>query len=175
MKKLVLIVALLISSFAIVTATAQINVSLKANIGAQPVWGPTGYDHVEYYYMPDIHVFYYVPGRQYIYQQRGRWIYANSLPSQYHNYNINNGYKVVINDRTPYRHAETYRAKYAEYKGHHDQEIIRNSHDSRYYEIKDHPEHNNWKRDRDHNQQNNNHNQPENNHNQHDNNNRPNQ
>jgi hypothetical protein len=157
MKKLILIVALLFSGFIFGTATAQLNVSVRANIGVQPVWGPVGYDHVEYYYMPDIHVFYYVPGHQYIYQQRGRWVYARSLPYRFHNYDIYNGYKVVINDRYPYRRAETYRAKYAEYKGHHDQEIIRNSRDSRYYEIRGHPEHNNWKRD--HNQQKKDHNQ----------------
>jgi len=162
MKKSVLIVALLFSGFVIGTATAQVHVSLRANIGSQPVWGPTGYDHAEYYYMPDIHVFYYIPGRQYIYQQRGRWVYANSLPSRFHNYDIYNGYKVVVNDRYPYRHAETYRSKYAEFKGHHDQEIIRNSHDSRYYEIKDHPEHNNWKKGQ--NQHNNDHDQRNNDH-----------
>jgi hypothetical protein len=149
MKKSVLIVTLLFSVFVFGTATAQLNVSVRANIGAQPIWGPIGYDHVEYYYMPDIHVFYYVPAHRYYYQQGGRWVYSSSLPYRFHNYDIYNGYKVVINDPYPYRHAETYRTKYAEYKGHHNQEIIRNSHDSRYYEIKDHPEHNNWKREHD--------------------------
>jgi hypothetical protein len=72
---------------------------------------------------------------------------------------------VVINDPYPYRHAETYRTKYAEYKGHHNQEIIRNSRDSRYYEIKDHPEHNNWKRDQ--NQQKNDHDGRKDDHKQH--------
>jgi len=151
MKKSIIILALLLSGFAFQTATAQINVNLRANIGSQPVWGPVGYDHVEYYYMPDIDVFYYVPKHQYYYQQRGRWIYSSTLPARFHNYNVNNGYKVVVNDPYPYRHADTYRTKYAEYKGHHDQEIIRNSHDSRYYEIKDHPEHNKWKREHDQN------------------------
>ena len=164
MKKTVLIVAIL-SGFLFGTATAQLNVNVRANIGNQPVWGPVGYDHVEYYYMPDIDVYYYVPTHRYYYQQRGRWVYANSLPYRFHNYDIYNGYKVVINDRYPYRHAESYRAKYAEYKGHHDQEIIRNSRDARYYEIKDHPEHNNWKRE--HDQRNNDHNQRKDDHNQH--------
>ena len=165
MKKSVLIVALLFSGFVFGTATAQMNVSVRANIGVHPIWGPIGYDHVEYYYMPDIHVFYFVPGRRYYYQQRGRWVYSSSLPYRFHDYDIYNGYKVVINDPYPYRHAETYRTKYAEYKGHHNQEIIRNSHDSRYYEIKDHPEHNNWKRDQ--NQQKNDHNRKKDDHRQH--------
>jgi hypothetical protein len=165
MKKSILIVALLFSGFIFGTAKAQLNVNVRANIGAQPLWGPVGYDHVEYYYMPDIHVFYYVPGHRYYYKQRGRWVYSSSLPYRFRNYDIYNEYKVVINDPYPYRHAETYRTKYAEYKGHHNQEIIRNSRDSRYYEIKDHPEHNNWKRDQ--NQQKNDHDRRKDDHKQH--------
>jgi hypothetical protein len=126
-------------------AKAQVHVDVRLNVGTQPVWGPVGYDYVDYYYMPDIDVFYYVPRHQYIYLQSGRWIFASSLPSRYHNYDINRGYKVVVNEPTPYRNAAIYRTKYAGYKGNHGQEIIRNSHDSRYWENKNHPEHNKWK------------------------------
>jgi hypothetical protein len=147
MKKTILIVALLLSGFLFKTVTAQVHVRLNVNIGSQPVWGPVGYDHVEYYYMPDIDAFYYVPRHQYIYQQRGRWVFASSLPPRYHNYDLYSGYKVVINDPYPYRHAETYRSQYSGYKGRGDQEVIRNSHDPRYFEISDHPEHNKWRND----------------------------
>jgi hypothetical protein len=146
MKKTFLIIALLTGCFAFHQANAQLRVSFKINIATQPVWGPVGYDHVEYYYMPDIDAYYYVPTSQYIYLQRGRWIFAASLPSRFH-YDINTGYKVVVNDRTPYRHPEIYRTKYASYKGRHDQEIIRNSRDSRYFENKNHPEHNKWEQE----------------------------
>ena len=132
--------------FAFQDANAQLRVSLKLNIATQPVWGPVGYDHVEYYYMPDIDAYYYVPTSQYIYLQSGRWIFASSLPSRFR-YDINTGYKVVINDRTPYRRPDVYRARYASYKGRHDQETIRNSHDSRYFENKNHPEHDKWKQE----------------------------
>ena len=150
MKKTILIAALLLSGFAFTAATAQIRVNIRANIGAQPVWGPVGYDHVEYYYMPDIDAWYYVPTRQYIYQDRGRWSFAESLPPRYHNYDVYSGYKVVVNDPKPYRNAPKYRTMYAPYKGRH-QEIIRNSHDARYFEIKDHPEHNKWRNEHDRN------------------------
>ena len=144
MKKTIMIIALLAGGLVVQTASAQVRASLRINVGSQPVWGPVGYDHVEYYYMPDIDAYYYVPTQQYIYLQRGHWIYASSLPSRYH-YNINTGYKVVINERAPYRHPDTYRARYASYKGRHDQKIIRDSHDSRYFENKNHPEHHKWK------------------------------
>jgi hypothetical protein len=150
MKKTILVLTLLLSGFVFESATAQVRISLKANIGVQPGWGPTGYDHVEYYYMPDIDAFYYVPSRQYIYLDRGRWIFTASLPSRFHDYNINTGYKVVVNENKPYRNAATYRTKYASYKGHHDQDIIRNSQEPKYFESKDHPEHNKWKKDHNH-------------------------
>jgi hypothetical protein len=147
MKKTILIVTLLLSGFVFQFASAQVGVRLNVNIGTQPVWGPVGYDHVEYYYMPDIDAFYYVPRHQYIYQQRGRWVFASSLPARYNNYDLYSGYKVVINDPTPYRHADTYRSQYGSYRGRHDQEVIRNSQDPRYFEVKDHPQHNQWRND----------------------------
>jgi hypothetical protein len=147
MKKSIFVAAFVLSGFVFQTATAQVRVNLKANIAVQPVWGPVGYDHAEYYYMPDIDAYYSVPKHQYVYQERGRWTFAASLPARFH-YDLNSGYKVVINDDPkPYLHAATYRTKYAQYKGHHDQQIIRNSHEQKYFEIKDHPEHSKWKPD----------------------------
>jgi hypothetical protein len=113
--------------------------------------GPVGYDHVEYYYMPDIDVFYYVPNRQYIYEEHRQWRFTTTLPARFHGYDIYNTYKVVINDdQRPYRNANIYRTKYAQYKGRHDQPIIRNSDDQKYWEIKDHPKHNQWNKNRNH-------------------------
>src|SRR4051794_40370768 len=109
MKKTILITSLLLTGLLFNTVTAQVRVSSRANIGEQPVWGPVGYDHVEYYYMPDIDAFYHVPSRQYIYQERGRWLFATSLPRRFHKYNVYNGYKVVVNEPKPYRRAENYR------------------------------------------------------------------
>jgi hypothetical protein len=146
MKKTVFIVTLLIGGFAFQQASAQVRVSLRVNITSQPVWGPDGYDHVEYYYMPDIDAYYYVPTRQYIYQQRGRWIFATSLPSRF-NYNVYTGYKVVVNEPRAYRNAATHRTKYASYKGRRDQGTIRDSREPRYFENRNHPEHNKWKQE----------------------------
>jgi len=153
MKKVTLITALLFSGFLFQAANAQVRVSLQMNIGSQPVWGPVGYSHVEYYYMPDIDVYYNVPSRQYIYMERGNWIFAAALPIRYNYYNIYTGYKVVINEPNPYRNAQVYRTKYGSYRGNHGQQTIRDSRDSRYYQIKEHPEHNRWQQDQDHRRQ----------------------
>jgi hypothetical protein len=126
-------------------------------LATQPLWGPEGYDRAEYYYMPDIDVFYNIPNRQYIYLERGRWVFARNLPQRYHDFDLYTGYKVVVNDYKPYRNAASYRTKYASFRGNHDQRAIRNSQDSRYFENKDHPEHNKWQNDRnEHNNGNNN-------------------
>jgi hypothetical protein len=130
---------------------AQVAVRLNLNIGNQPVWGPTGYDHVEYYYLPDIETYYNVSQHRFYYFEGGRWISRSHLPSRYHDYDFYNSYKVVVNEREPYRNHKTYRDQYSSYKGRHDQQLIRDSRDSRYYVIKDHPEHSNWIKQQKHN------------------------
>jgi hypothetical protein len=136
--------ALIVAVFMSNAVDAQISFSIGVNVDRQPVWGPTGYDHVDYYYMPDIGVYYYVPQHMYYYNEGGRWIHRSSLPPRYRGYDMYHSYKVVINEPTPYRNDKMYREKYASYKGRHDQEVIRDSHDSRYFVNKNHPEHKNW-------------------------------
>jgi hypothetical protein len=131
MKKLILGAALLLSSFAF-KADAQLKVNFNLNIGSQPEWGPTGYDYVEYYYMPDIDAYYYVPGHQYVYQQNNAWVRTTTLPSRYRNFDVYNSYKVVVNQPQPWRNQAAIRAKYARYKGKKGQTIIRDSRDSKY-------------------------------------------
>ncbi len=139
------------------TSNAQVNVNF--NLDTQPAWGPTGYDYVEYYYLPDIDVYYYVPQHRYYYYNRGQWHYSTRLPSRYSNYDIYNSYKVVVNERDPWRNNQNYREKYSSYKDRHDQQPIRDSKDSKYFQNKYHPEHNNWVKQQKHdngNRQNNN-------------------
>lgn len=138
MKKLILAAALLVGCSMYQKADAQVSISLGLNIGSQPEWGPVGYDHASYYYMPDADVYYDVPNHQYVYFESNRWIHATALPARYH-FDPYNSYKVVINDRNPWERATTYRTRYARYKGR-KQVIIR---DSREVKYKDH-----WRGDR---------------------------
>lgn len=132
MKKIIFGAALLLSCFMLKTADAQLKINFNLNIGSQPDWGPTGYDHVEYYYLPDIDAYYYVPGHYYVYQQGNAWIHATTLPARYSNYNLYSGYKVVVNQANPWNNQAAIRAKYARYKGHRGQTAIRDSHDKKY-------------------------------------------
>ena len=124
-------------------ANAQVNVGI--NIGAQPVWGPVGYNNAEYYYLHDVDAYYYVPRRQFIYQEGPKWVFSTTLPPRYSGYDLYNGYKVVINDPRPYDRHNIYFVKYGSYKGKKGQMIIRDSHDERYWRIKAHPNHYKWK------------------------------
>jgi hypothetical protein len=132
MKKIILSAAIILSCFAIKTASAQVSVSLGLNIGSQPAWGPVGYDHASYYYMPDIDTYYDVPTHQYVYFDNNVWVHHTYLPVRYRNYDLYHGYKVVINDRNPWLRHDVYRTEYASYRGRHDQVVIRNSRDARY-------------------------------------------
>lgn len=124
---------------------AQVSVSLNFNIGSQPVWGPVGYDAVEYYYLPDIEVYYYVPQHVFYFNDGGRWVSVSSLPSRYRDYDLYKSYKVVVTEREPWRHHKNYKEKYFSYRNRHDQKSIRDSRDSKYFVNKNHPEHNKWK------------------------------
>lgn len=138
MKKLIIAASLLIGFMLARPASAQVQI----NIGSQPVWGPVGYDYVEYYYLPDIDMYYHVPSQQYVYLANNRWIFTPVLPPHFRNYDIYHGYKVVINQPRPYLRHDYYRNNYAQYRGYRTQPVIRDSRDSRYYGNQGRPDYN---------------------------------
>jgi len=139
MKKIIVSCMLFACVLGVKNATAQVRFNLNVNIGSQPTWGPVGYDHVEYYYLPDVEAYYYVPRHQFVYRSGSRWVFSSSLPGRYRNYDLNSGYKVVVNERDAYRNFDRDRSKYSGYRNRHDQQIIRNSNDPKYYVVKGHP------------------------------------
>lgn len=133
MKKFLLATTLFIGSMIYTSANAQVRVSMHANIGNQPQWGPAGYDYARFYYLPDLDMYYDVQAMQFVYFDRGRWVYTRALPVSYRNYDLYGGYKVVINDQRPFVHHDAYRNQYKRFKNcRNRQVVIRNSHDSRY-------------------------------------------
>ncbi len=133
MKKTILLIGLLIAGVSIQRSFAQVSVNI--NIGSQPLWGPTGYDYVQYYYLPDIDAYYNVANRQFIYMDRNRWVFANALPG-YYQCDLDRCYKVVVNDANPWMRADFYRNRYVQYRGYYDrQRIIRNTTDVRYVQV----------------------------------------
>ena len=141
MKKLIVLTLLLTCAlYNKVTAQAYTNV----NIVTQPLWGPTGYDHVEYYYFPDLDAYYYVPGAQYIYRVKKSWVTVTTMPLRFKNFDFYSAHKVVLNEPKPYMNDRGNKAQYAQYKKQHDQLAIRDSHEQKYLVKTDHPEHGKW-------------------------------
>lgn len=111
------LIAIAFFTCSIMQAQVQVNV----NVGTPPAWGPAGYTEVRYYYLPDIYTYYDVSTGHYIYLSNGKWTRATVLPVAYRNYNLYNGYKVVLHNyrgATPYVYYNTHKVKYPKgYKG----------------------------------------------------------
>jgi hypothetical protein len=135
MKKLFFAVAILFGCLTFKVADAQIRLNLGVNIGDQPEWGPVGYDHVEYYYVPGCEAYYYVPGHYWIYwgANTNQWVHSRNLPQgKQRNFDAYGAYKVVLNEPTPWLHHRENIARYNRFVNRRDQVVIRDSHDDRY-------------------------------------------
>ncbi|GEO02535.1 hypothetical protein AAE02nite_01990 [Adhaeribacter aerolatus] len=139
MKKFFIAAGLLLGVTLTLPAAAQLSV---INISSQPVWGPVGYDYVEYYYLPDIDIYYHVPTQQYVYFVNRHWVYSRVLPPHLRYYDFYRGYKVVMNEPRPYQYHDRYRRDYGHYRGRMGQPVIRDSRDARYFGNLGHPQYN---------------------------------
>lgn len=133
MKKYLLFASLIFAALLPLKSSAQINVNV--NLGSQPLWGPVGYDRAEYYYLPDIESYYYVPKKQFVYLNNNNWVFTPNPPARYANYNLYNGYKVVLNTPKPYLNYKNDKVKYAKYKGAKGQSSIKYSKDPKYTQV----------------------------------------
>ena len=103
------------------SSTIKSQVSVNVNIVSPPLWGPVGYTDYRYYYLPDVEAYYDVESSMFIYFGGGVWIHSTYLPGPYRNYDLYNGYKVVITDyrgNEPYIHFHNHQIKYKKgYRG----------------------------------------------------------
>jgi len=143
MKKITLLLALFTCVLMSEKSFAQ--VSFKINIGTQPIWGPVGYDYVEYYYLPDIEVYYNVSSQRYVYMEGRQWVSRKYLPLRYRGYDLYNSRKVVINERKPYMRHHDNKMRYLNSQDGHNRQSIRDSHEPKYYQNKYHPQHSQYK------------------------------
>ncbi|MGH2647390.1 MAG: hypothetical protein ACRDE8_07475 [Ginsengibacter sp.] len=142
MKKLMMMALLVISGLVYSSQTfAQLHVSI--NIGDQPAWAPEGTDNAEYYYIPDMDIYYDVPAHQFLYLQNRRWVRTSVLPTQYRKYDLYKVHKVPVNEARAYRNHRRDREEYAQYRGKFDQVSLRDSHDEKYKD-----NHDNWSNNR---------------------------
>ncbi|NCP21721.1 MAG: hypothetical protein COS42_03800 [Flavobacteriales bacterium CG03_land_8_20_14_0_80_35_15] len=96
----------------------QAQISVDIHFGTPPLWGPVEQPQVRYYYLPDVEAYYDLSSKRFIYFNGYRWVRSAYLPRAYRNYDLYNGYKVVMNDyrgNTPYIYFKEHQKKY--YKG----------------------------------------------------------
>ena len=117
MKNAILGLSFMIGMMISSVGFSQVNV--QVNLNSQPNWGPSGYKYVEYYYLPDLDMYYNVNKRKYVYQDHGKWIWVTALPAKHKGYNLYSGYKVVLYDKHPFSHYHQHKVKYAKYKNNH--------------------------------------------------------
>lgn len=114
MKKLILPAVLFASVLFYNTTEAQVRLNVNVNIG-RPAWGVPGNYAGDYYYLPEIDMYYNIPQRQFVYMDNGNWLFASELPYAYRGYDLYHGYKVVVNEPRPYLNYNVYRQRYNKY------------------------------------------------------------
>ncbi|MEO5777522.1 MAG: hypothetical protein ABIQ27_11495 [Flavobacterium sp.] len=84
-----------------------------------PDWGVAGYDVATYYYIPATETYYDIKNKEYVYMREGKWVRSNTMPVEYVDYDLYNGYKVVLTDENePFPHYNYLKSKYPKtYKG----------------------------------------------------------
>jgi hypothetical protein len=75
----------------------------------------TGYNTANYFYYPEIDTWYDIPNRRFVYFENNRWVYSDAISTKYRYYDIANAYRVAVDEKKPYLHADAYRAYYIDY------------------------------------------------------------
>ncbi len=129
MKKLFATLAI---SAALILCSAPVQAQ-EININIQPAWGPIGYDYAEFYYIPEIDVYYDVINQLFYYYSGGRWVGAHFLPVKYRKYDLYNMYKVVLNgEPQPWLFNRDHRRAYRHFRDDRTQVPIRHELSPRY-------------------------------------------
>lgn len=82
-----------------------------------PAWAPIHSAGVRYYYLPDIETYYDMLDNNFVYLEQGQWHFNATLPYHYNNYDLYNGYAIVLNSNVyqPWTHHQRYIANYPRY------------------------------------------------------------
>lgn len=93
MKKIIIL-----SVLVLIAASTKAQTTVNVNFGTPPVWAPADRVAVQYYYLPEIDVYYDVPQQQYIYLSKRNWVRAKELPARCRNYNLRAARVVYLTD-----------------------------------------------------------------------------
>jgi len=122
MKKLFILSAIAFGGLIYTATDAQIRVGVNLGYHAQPgvyAQGPAveatpayGNSNDEYYYLPDLGVYYDVTDQCYFYFDGTEWVSSPYLPGQYANYDWRSARRFEIIGFRPYLHDDFYRERY---------------------------------------------------------------
>jgi hypothetical protein len=99
-----------------ITGKTDAQVSVSPSPETPPMWGPIGYSHAKYYYLPDVEAYYDITKSMFIYLDGDTWIYSSTLPETSINCNLYKGYKVVLSGyrgTTPFTNFNSDSKRYA--------------------------------------------------------------
>jgi hypothetical protein len=98
----------------LVSSSIQAQVSVNLNIGTAPSWGL--WMHKQNTIICQMFKLIMTLELQFVYFGNNRWVRSRYLPRQYRNYDLYNGYKVVLNGyhgNRPYAHYRNHRQRYS--------------------------------------------------------------
>lgn len=145
MKRLLFATLIGFGSLVAIPQEAVAQVSVNINIGQQPLWGPVGYDYAQFYYIPELNVYYDVMNALFYYQHGRRWIHGPALPPRFAHYDLYRLHKFVINQSHPFRYNNRHMNQYRNYRTMQHQVAIRDARDHRYYANPRHPMHHQYR------------------------------
>lgn len=111
MKTLKIVIAAL---FLFAASGTRAQVSVDVHFGA-PAWAPAAPANVQYYYLPDIGVYYDAGVHQYIYPSSGAWVRTAVLPGRYRGYDLRSSHPVYLTEyrgNAPYVYYKEHKVKY---------------------------------------------------------------
>ncbi|KAK9674598.1 hypothetical protein QE152_g41000 [Popillia japonica] len=107
--------------------------SINVNLDKQPAWGPMGYDTANFYYLPDLNIYFDVNNALFYFLNGSSWTSSQYLPTKYKKYDLYSLYKVVINNNSkPWQSNKEHKKTYSNYKDDKTQTPIRYCSDSKY-------------------------------------------
>ncbi len=111
MKRLLLALLWVIPATLPQVSRAQVYARMPAGL---PPWAPPGHARAQYYYLPDLQVYYDVPAASFLLPHRGQWIAVPQLPPAYRSYDLYAAPKVVLDyyGPSPFRYYEVHRQRF---------------------------------------------------------------
>ncbi len=117
MKNLIYTLGTIVISIFVLTGCYSSSPATSSNRYSAPDWAPAYESGVRYYYLPDIETYYDVTSGNFVYFDRGEWLYSRQLPTVYSGYDLYGGHSVVLDRRVyqPWRYHQNYVSSYPRY------------------------------------------------------------